>query len=789
MTESLCKIKIMLKDYYPKLKIIPYNDYFCLISYDNDKFSLPLKSKESNNFESEPKKINSDLIYNISLLSNEDKSLISSSNLVIPYIRIIQVIKMKTLKYEQQIRFFIEKDIKEKIFGPRISVGSIFLKFNIEIIGIKDLYSNLVLPNNKNSKNKNKTNINFSIDSSITNLSVVKNTDFLKKNEKIQTGRQSRKYSTKKTDDYNHNCISINRPSKKKSKYLYIQTSPFALQNYYKYQSEEFLGKKSKRIYKHKSIYLSIKNGVKKVHSNDVHNNNINLKRFWPKKWNNKIYSKNEELNKDYFLHSRFSDTSIREKIRKKKEILEIKRNKNENKKIMTSKKQDNKNENQSETIPIEKNKTKKIDGKSSFKINNKSTVDKKKTKDANDESICKLIKRQSLKSKTSNKFYKNRNKLKGNEKIKNKENKTFEQKLNLCENKIKEFDFIKPVNNQEDLKNNIISMLNYFADKNKKTKLSYFNHINKADSKYLLYRKKIVLENKKVYSLQSQNDTKNLRNFIHVKINSKYNNVLFSKMSKIKIKEFNIINIILHNRNQSKDKKTLLQEKLNQQKQIHLLLNLIRNLLKTYGNLSHLYNENNNKKILIKSLFLRYNMKEKEWNNNDNIIEIYNKMINEINKKNKEDNKKILSIKKEFKVIREEDEIDEEEDSNIKEESFGKNVSRKKSIEESIKEISEERERNKKEEIALSGNEKEEMKENVNNENINQENIIKEKKEMKEFVNNENINQENIIKEKAIKYDKKNIIGLDEKINIDKINTELVNKKNIIINNFIINK
>ena len=145
MSEIFCKIKIKIRDYYPKLKIIPYNNYYCSISYNEHNLTIPLKNKENVIFESEPKKIVSDLDYNISLHSKEKKYLISKSFLIVPYIRIIQVIKMKTLKYEQQIRLLIERNIREKIFGYGISVGSIFLKFNIEIVGTKELNSNLVL--------------------------------------------------------------------------------------------------------------------------------------------------------------------------------------------------------------------------------------------------------------------------------------------------------------------------------------------------------------------------------------------------------------------------------------------------------------------------------------------------------------------------------------------------------------------------------------------------------------------------------------------------------------------
>ena len=793
MSEIFCKIKIKIRDYYPKLKIIPYNNYYCSISYNEHNLTIPLKNKENVIFESEPKKIVSDLDYNISLHSKEKKYLISKSFLIVPYIRIIQVIKMKTLKYEQQIRLLIERNIREKIFGYGISVGSIFLKFNIEIVGTKELNSNLVLYNNINLikniiKPKPKNDYDFNISSSITNYTNIKNKENLKITENLRFDKQNRKYSAHKNSDDRNNKISINKKNKSKSNYLYTQTSPFILNNYYKNQSEQFFSKKKfKRIYQ----YFSPKNNFKKMCDKEITNNNINLKKYCSKKMNNEICINNEGYKNDYFLPNCFSEMSIKEKKQRRKEKSERKNNNFEINKYLTLYKEDNKignsNEYNIKNKTIENNKfknekSKKINKKPSERVNNKSYIYKSKLKNINqvNDSINKINKKYSKKSKTSKNFYKKGNNQIRNQQIKIKENKSTEPIINLYENKYKEFDFIKPVNNQEELKNNILSMINYFKDKSNEINLSYINNINKEDFKYLLYREKIVLGKKKNYSLQSQNDIKNFKNFIHVKINSKYNNGIFNKISKIKIKEFNIINIILHNRNQDKSNnnpKEILQQKLRQQKEIHVLLNLIRGLIKYYGNLSHLYDEDNNKKILIKSLFLRYNIREKEWNKNDNLIEIYNKMINEIknNNQKKYNIKKMLSIKEGFKSSKEEDnEIDEEEE-NINKENEDNNIN----INENVKEICEENKEEHNGEIKYKEKEKmkilvneEKMKENINNENINK---------------NENFHEHNT-KENVMKYENNNnVISMDENINTNNISNELMKNKNIIINNFII--
>ena len=129
--------------------------------------------------------------------------------------------------------------------------------------------------------------------------------------------------------------------------------------------------------------------------------------------------------------------------------------------------------------------------------------------------------------------------------------------------------------------------------------------------------------------------------------------------MTKIKLNELNIFKIIFNqkiNNKNKKDLKLLIKEKLEEQKQIQLLINLIRNLIKIFGNLSHLYENDNNKKILIKSLFLRYNIKEREWKEGENLFDIYENMLKE---KEMKYNDRYKQEKNEFNTIKEEEDED----------------------------------------------------------------------------------------------------------------------------------
>ena len=179
-------------------------------------------------------------------------------------------------------------------------------------------------------------------------------------------------------------------------------------------------------------------------------------------------------------------------------------------------------------------------------------------------------------------------------------------------------------------------------------------------NSKYPLIKEKIIYEHKVMNELQNKIEENNIKNYIHVNINKQTNNLFLNKMTKIKLNELNIFNIIFNqkiisNKNINIDPKDIVKEKIKQQQQIQLLIKLIRNLVKIYGNLSHLFEKEQNKQILIKSLFLRYNIKETEWDNENDLFDIYEKKL----KENKEVYyyNRYQKEKEEFNTIKEEDE------------------------------------------------------------------------------------------------------------------------------------
>ena len=54
------------------------------------------------------------------------------------------------------------------------------------------------------------------------------------------------------------------------------------------------------------------------------------------------------------------------------------------------------------------------------------------------------------------------------------------------------------------------------------------------------------------------------------------------------------------------------MKDKLEQQKKCHILLKVVRELIQKFENISQIYKEDDNKKLLLKALLLRYGIREK---------------------------------------------------------------------------------------------------------------------------------------------------------------------------------
>ena len=577
MKETQWKTNITIKEYFPKLKKIPYNEYNCIIIYNKEKQIIPLKNIDSISSQFSLNPIKKDLTYTITLINIENQMIIGESKLIIASLRLKQLKGINKIKYEQQIKIELNKKMKENLFGPGIKIGNIYLKFFIEISVFVNPNTNIFLYKIENKKNNNfnATGNNF-YDYNLSNLSLssfLTNLSTLKENKK-QNEKKIKKTPSSNIIKYQGNDNQSKQNNKEEHPRKVKLFSPNKIISLKKYKSKWHINKE----------YLK-SNYIKKINIERKNKNlSTSIKQKKATKCNNKLRKafSNENI-MNYKLNIRVN--------------TEISQNNASNSKISFRKNKEEKK------VKTERSKQKYINKfKKIIKIKNKNNIDT------------------------------------------NKENKEINKpgiKTNIV------------------LKNNVLDFMSLFNDiisKNKEIK----NKINFLNStKYLLIKEKIASNHKIKNILQNKFEEDNIKNFIHVNINKQSNNILLNQMTKIKSSELNIFKIIFNkkliNKENNKDPKLIIKEKLKQQKQIQILLKLIRNLIKIYGNLSHLYENDNNKQILIKSLFLRYNIKEKEWNGKDDLFDIYEKMIEE-NLKIKYHNK-YHKEKEEFKTIKEEDE------------------------------------------------------------------------------------------------------------------------------------
>ena len=155
-------IKITLKDYFPKWKSIPYDNFVCLINYNSNliskiKFSdLP----ENNCINHKVESFNSNIIYNFHVLDLYKKSLIGVCHLCINFDKIKNLNVNDTLTQEGNFNLFIDSITKRKFFDNITNMGDIYLFISAEIKIInKKLIDAKKYKRNYNSLNKENINL------------------------------------------------------------------------------------------------------------------------------------------------------------------------------------------------------------------------------------------------------------------------------------------------------------------------------------------------------------------------------------------------------------------------------------------------------------------------------------------------------------------------------------------------------------------------------------------------------------------------------------------------------
>ena len=213
--------------------------------------------------------------------------------------------------------------------------------------------------------------------------------------------------------------------------------------------------------------------------------------------------------------------------------------------------------------------------------------------------------------------------------------------------------------------KDKIINILEYnilLCKKLKKLKNVY----KKQKLNFFLNKEKILYLNKKKNIIQQKMNINKIKNYIHVNINCQINNKIIPKIKKIKEKEINIyqniFNIFIDDNDIFNQIKIEQIQKINENRIKYILLELIKNIVNIYGNITQIFNENILKKKYLLFLLLS---NEIELNN----INFYYSGLKFNNKLNE------ISDKYKCKEIKEETE-NEEEDNNEDEKEKKLNIS-----------------------------------------------------------------------------------------------------------------
>ena len=268
-------------------------------------------------------------------------------------------------------------------------------------------------------------------------------------------------------------------------------------------------------------------------------------------------------------------------------------------------------------------------------------------SKMANEDYKLNNNKNKDNKDNDNTRIEKENNNIKNNLNINNIENEDKSKELKESElNKINEDDLF--LCTQDIIKDKIIK----FIEKNNEIKKEIKTKMNENKAlmkKFLLIKEKYYTELKINNHLNEELNLDKIKNIFHGNIRSKLNEELYFKMKKLKSKESKVLlNIFYDHKNspeeKAKETKRKIQEKLEQQKKIHATLKIIRELIEKYKNLSQLYNDDEKKKILFKSLLLRYGIREKEDTKENDLFEKYKEIQKKIEV---EKNNNLMEIKK----------------------------------------------------------------------------------------------------------------------------------------------
>ena len=715
---STCSILIKIKDYFPKIDSIPYQNYICLFTNGENEGQIPLISKEDETFQHQIKNVLNDIKYKIHVLDYNDMSLIGMCEMVISYNIISQITPPNGFVQEQQKKLLMDTNTKRKLFGTVLNMGDIYLNIYSEIYLCETKINNNIntklTSNRKNrvwgtegAKKKldgsprtvHKKQIMMQINSdrrALVNINNKNGNNNLDKKQKYKNISSSGKIDKNMTSVTNP-IINSSNNVKPNSSFNYKDLIPSKEnKNNIIYNNE--INKNN--VYKKINNNIKNKNALKnKTNQNPIKNifdknnfvNNINEKDKENNLFNYNIYNryKTESNKNNGFSSNLASLTKKLENIDNKKQ--KPKQNIKHSLINSTSPKMSKDSFKEGEDLPFNNinnntgNKITTIESLENIDFSGKKYITKTKSKKNNSQSNITGLGNNTLFSTTSTEQEFNdmdkiilekgteiRNdfntQLKNSKKISlnyNINNINLNSANNTNNKNIDNFDE-NIIKMQNEIKNNFIKLIEFYSllsQKMVKIRDKNFSAYNKN----VIYKEKLFTELKKNNALTQKKTFLEAENFMNINNHGTLNEKFLRPMIKMKKLEFkifqNIFNIFYYEYDILKFKEYENNKKMDENVKIELLLMVFKNLVKNYGNISQVYLSNNTKKTLLKNCFSKYGIEEKSnggWDTDGYLGGILQKEKNEKNKIiEKKENKNDME---KFKVIKEVDEEKEEE-------------------------------------------------------------------------------------------------------------------------------
>jgi len=680
---STCTIIIKVKDYFPKIDSIPYQNYICLFTSGENEGQVPLISQENESYQHQIKNVVSDIKYKVHVLDYNDMSLIGMCEMAISYSIISQINPPNGFIQEQQKKLLMDLKTKRKLFGTVLNMGDIYL----------NIYSEIYLSERVN------TSIQSSQKSTTTrkkNLISINNSELRRKFDGSPRTVQKKKLLMEMNSD-RQILMNLN-----KNNHLNISN----LEKQKNYSSNNNKEEKNKNIVKpnssfnYREVPKENKNGLVKINKNKKNNivknktkQNVIPKKSIDKKLNNYNTEKESNLTHNNLLN-RFKTESNKNKNNSKKKPNKIIQNMNtdNNEKILKggvnyfnnppnknllmnniSPKLSNENYNENEDLQFNNNTGNKIttiESLENIDFSGKKYITKAKTKKNNSHSnINSNINNTLFSTNSTEQEINDIDKIileKGTEITNDFNTQSKNTKSNTNDSDI---DYVNK--SQLDIRNNFLKLIDFYSLLSSKIlKLNKKNmNLNK---KSIIYKEKLFTELQKNNVLTQKKTTAEIENFNNVNNHGALNEKFLRAIIKLKKSEFkiyqNIFNSFYYEYDILKFKEYEKNKKLDEGVKIELLLVVFKNLLKNYGNISQIYMGNITKRNSLKNCLNKYGLKEKLEGGESNMDIIQSSTKSNTENKNLLENKENKNDIDKFKVIKEEDEekedeIDEEED------------------------------------------------------------------------------------------------------------------------------